>query len=215
MFDKLLRELKICVLDFLTLPELAIARRASHDFRLHTRQMILDRYFIPTPSHTAMATIRAVCDGSNPDSNVPPSQLLLVKHKLLTEDGCISLDNTMYVPKTLNLDERIAKMSQSMSRQSLGSWDSLYDHNGVITRSTEIKVYLDVHRAKTKAELRYYQIFSSKRGFKQMTILNLIRETYRLATDDLFDGDDSHLENGFIVSFEFDRETNSVYPNTC
>ena len=85
------------------------------------------------------------------------------------------------------------------------------DWNVLVTDSYEIRIYLDKEHCNDEEKI-YHKYHTSAQGFTMGKIFKLINETYIKFIDTFYDGDEGFISNLALKSFEFDEETNCVYP---
>jgi hypothetical protein len=81
-----------------------------------------------------------------------------------------------------------------------------------ITYSYEIKICLDRHALESARIYHKYHVSSS--GFTLGKIFSLINETYFSFIDSCYDGNENFVSDLVLDGFQFDEETNSIYPRT-
>lgn len=88
----------------------------------------------------------------------------------------------------------------------------LEDQDSVYVPQT-IKVYLDQDRV-SKKEQSYWCTYTTEGRFNGLKVCQLIAKTFKKASERYANGDSAYYDNLSLTDFDFDPETNSIYPHT-
>ena len=111
-----------------------------------------------------------------------------------------------------------------MKSYKLGGWSSLmhkyllienYNRtqinlDEIVTNANKIEIYPRYHYFGNKL---YHKTYESEEGFTVYQIFDLCVKTYWTMIKELYNNDKSTIEHLSLVSFDFDVNTNRVYPN--
>ena len=104
---------------------------------------------------------------------------------------------------------------RSQSPIIINSGYNQVDLNTIVTNANEITIYLDQGRCYDEEEKQYHKTYKSTYdGFTHYDVLGLIHKTYWLACRDIWNNDKDFFSNLALHTFEFDPDTNTVYPST-